>query len=229
MNIVKKLYQKYLQYTIRRKYRNKLVTHKGVIIAKNSTFEGMNSIYENTWFRGSLGLGSYISNNCVISAKIGRFSSIAPYVICNSGVHMYKEPFVSTSPVFYSLQCQAGNETFASRQVIEENRYIEPESKIAICIGNDCWIGERVFFVGGITVGDGAVVLAGAVVTKDVPPFAIVGGVPAKILSYRFDEATIEMIRKTAWWNNDKEWFREHWELMCDLSSYKKFFMSHTL
>lgn len=229
MNIVKRVYFKYLQFSIKLKYRKQLVAYKGVVIAKNSTFEGMNSIYENTWFRGNLGLGSYISNDCVLSANIGRFSSIAPYVICNPGVHMFKEPFVSTSPAFYSLQRQAGNETFATRQVVEENRYIDQESKIAISIGNDCWIGERVFLVGGITINDGAVVLAGAVVTKDVPAYAIVGGVPAKIIGYRYDEKTIKMLCKTAWWENDKKWFSEHWELMCDMHSYKKFFASNSL
>lgn len=58
-------------------------------------------------------------------------------------------------------------------------------------IGSDCWIGTGVFLVGGIVIGNGAVVLAGAVVTKDVPPYAIVGGVPARILRYRYDEETI--------------------------------------
>lgn len=227
MKGIKNLYHRYQQFKIKWKYRRQLVAYKNAVIAINSTFEGMNSIYERTWFRGNMGLGSYISNDCVLSANIGRFTSIAPYVTCNSGIHMYKEPFVSTSPAFYSLQGQAGNKTFATRQVIDENKYIDTDNKIAISIGNDCWIGERVFLVGGVTIGDGAVVLAGAVVTKDVPPYAIVGGVPAKILCYRYNEETVNTLLKTKWWENEEIWFKEHWELMCDMNSFMNYISLH--
>ena len=68
-------------------------------------------------------------------------------------------------------------------------------------IGNDVWIGQGVFVKGGVTIGDGAVVAAHAVVTKDVPPYAIVGGVPAKVIKYRFDEETIRELLDLKWWN----------------------------
>ena len=68
-------------------------------------------------------------------------------------------------------------------------------------IGNDVWIGDNSIILGGVTVGDGAVIAAGSVVTKDVPDYAIVGGAPAKLIRYRFDEEKINKLKKIAWWN----------------------------
>lgn len=70
-------------------------------------------------------------------------------------------------------------------------------------IGHDCWIGANAIVMGGVTIGTGAVVAAGAVVTHDVPPFAIVAGVPARVLRYRFDPATCEAILASKWWEHD--------------------------
>ena len=72
------------------------------------------------------------------------------------------------------------------------------------------WVGNNVTVLAGVTVGDGAVLAAGAVVTKDVPPYAIVGGVPAKVIKCRFDENTIRKLQKLEWWNRDIDWIREH-------------------
>jgi hypothetical protein len=70
-------------------------------------------------------------------------------------------------------------------------------------IGNDVWIGDRVVIMSGVKIGDGAIVAAGAVVTKDVPPYAIVGGVPARVIKYRFDEKTIHRLLDLQWWRYD--------------------------
>lgn len=74
-------------------------------------------------------------------------------------------------------------------------------SKGTTRIGNDVWIGMDALILPGITIGDGAVIGAGAVLTKDVPPYAIVGGNPAKIIRYRFDEKTIDELKIICWWN----------------------------
>ncbi len=74
-----------------------------------------------------------------------------------------------------------------------------PQQK-PVTIGNDVWIGANAVVMGGVTVGDGAVIAAGAVVTHDVPPYAIVGGVPAKVIRYRFSEELIERLLKVRWW-----------------------------
>ena len=73
-------------------------------------------------------------------------------------------------------------------------------------------------------IHDGAVVLANAVVTKDVPSYAIVGGVPAKIVGYRYDEETIIFLNKIKWWNNNPEWFEKNWKLLCDIDKLKGYY-----
>lgn len=70
----------------------------------------------------------------------------------------------------------------------------------AVTIGNDVWIGQNALLRPGITIGNGAVIAAGAVVTKDVPPFAIVGGTPARVIRYRFAPEVIARIEAAAWW-----------------------------
>ena len=186
---------------------------RSCVISDDSFFEGANSLGKRSFFSGSMGYGSYICGDCRIEGTIGRFTSIAYGVRTICGTHPYETPFATTSPMFFSLRKQA-METFASSQLFEE--LLTPPS-----IGNDCWIGERVSIVGGITIGDGAVVLTGAVVVKDVPPYAVVGGVPAKIIKYRYDEPTIGWLLKIKWWNRPLDWLRANSELLCDMEKMK--------
>lgn len=83
-----------------------------------------------------------------------------------------------------------------------------------IVIGNDCWIGREATIMSGVIIGNGAVVAAGSVVTKDVPPYAIVGGNPARIIKYRFDESVIRALLKIQWWNWTSDMLIERKELM---------------
>ncbi|MFV0643348.1 MAG: CatB-related O-acetyltransferase [Sphingomonadaceae bacterium] len=76
-----------------------------------------------------------------------------------------------------------------------------PASKGNIHIGNDVWCGVNALILSGVSIGNGAVIASGAVVTKDVPPYAIVGGNPAKIIRYRFDETTIAALERISWWD----------------------------
>ena len=80
-------------------------------------------------------------------------------------------------------------------------------------IGNDVWIGSKATVFGGVKVGNGAVIAAGAVVTKDVPPYSVVGGVPARLIRYRFEKEEIELFEKYQWWNLQDEVLRENIEL----------------
>lgn len=208
------------------KWRDKCSFSFTDTISMQSTFEGMSKIHKHVRFHGHLGYGSYIGSHSQLSANIGRFTSIAPYVRYNTGTHPYKEPFVSTAPCFFSLNpnhSQNGS-TFATEQLFQEILYSNSEKKVAVTIGSDCWIGEGTFLVGGINIGDGAVVLAHAVVTKDVPPYAIVGGVPAKIIGYRYDEETIRFLLQIKWWNNSPEWFKSHWCLLSNMDEFKKYY-----
>ena len=82
-------------------------------------------------------------------------------------------------------------------------------------IGSDVWIGEFVTVKGGVHIGDGAVVGAGSIVTHDVPPFAIVAGVPAKFIKWRFDEEKIKLLKDIKWWDWDKEKIAQNYEKLC--------------
>lgn len=198
------------------KYRQYAILEKGTYVSLTSSFEGYNKVSLYSYFSGSMGVASYIGRHSRIEGNIGRFSSIGDYVGLNRGKHPVSEPYVSTSPMFYSLRKQNGH-TFAKVQLFEE-------TGDTIEIGNDCWIGERTFLVSGIRIGDGAVVYAGAVVTKDVPPYAIVAGVPARIIKYRYDDETIDFLLKLKWWNFEINWLKENWKMLTDIQSLKNMF-----
>lgn len=195
-------------------YHGQVRFNKSTTIIHGSSFEGSNSLGDNTHFCGSMGYGSYMMQNSRFIGSIGRFTSIGAEFMNVQGVHPTTSPFATTSPMFYSLKKQSMT-TFAERQMFDEMRE-------SIKIGNDCWIGCRVFATGGLTIGDGAVVLSGAVLTKDVPPYAIVGGVPAKVLSFRYDEETIDFLLKHKWWDKPIPWLKENWELLCNIDKLKE-------
>ena len=211
------------RWVLRLKWHGKLQLEQGCDIALQAQFEGMNKIYSHSSFGGILGYGSYIGHHSSLTAKIGRFCSISNHVICNAGIHPFQAPFATTSPCFFSLRKQNGT-TFATQQMLNEIKTTDNEGAFDCEIGNDVWICEGVFINGGIHIADGAVVLAHAVVTKDVPPYAIVGGVPAKIIGYRYDEATIKWLLNVQWWNNPIAWFRAHWSLLCDIDKLKAYY-----
>ncbi len=85
-----------------------------------------------------------------------------------------------------------------------------------IIIGNDVWIGFEAIITQGVTIGDGAIIATRAVVTKDVPPYTIVGGVPAKPIRKRFDDETIAKLQKTAWWNWPAEKIRDRLDMITE-------------
>lgn len=213
-------------YRLRRFVPNDIHIDSTARPSRDCIFEGMNAVHPHVVFKGRLGFGSYIGNSCSLSAEIGRFTSIAPHVHTMSGTHPYSVPYVSTAPCFFSNgapEYQNGS-SFADNVYFEEHRLIDSKRKIAVKIGSDCWIGEGVLIVGGVRIGNGAVVLAGAVVTKDVPEYAIVGGVPARVIKYRYDEETINFLLKIQWWNNEKDWFDKNWKLMLDINELKKYY-----
>ncbi|MEH7172725.1 MULTISPECIES: CatB-related O-acetyltransferase [Priestia] len=139
----------------------------------------------------SIGEYSYLANNVsVINCTIGKYCSIAPNVQIGLGKHPTDR--FSTSPIFYSRN------NFFKYKMVKENTFSEFES---IEIKNDVWVGANAIILDGVKVGNGCIVAAGAVVTKDVPDYAIVAGVPAKIIKYRFNPSMIELFNKVEWWN----------------------------
>lgn len=139
----------------------------------------------------SIGINSKVSN-----AEIGRFTVIARDVYVGVGAH--PTTLLTAHSIFYK-----NNPWGFHPEWVEEIGYDEcPISHI----GNDVWIGTKAIVMDGVSIGDGAIVAAGAVVTKDVPPFAVVGGVPARILKYRFPDDVINRLLEIKWWNMpDKE------------------------
>lgn len=201
-------------FSTKLRYSGLVRFNSSVRIGENSCFEGADSIGDDTYFCGSMGYGSYIMDKSCFIGSIGRFTSIGQEFRNVQGIHPFEEPFATTSPMFYSLRKQT-TKTFADRQLFDEMRG-------PIEIGNDCWIGCRVFASGGLTIGDGAVVLSGAVLTKDVPPYAVVGGVPAKVLRYRYDQETIDFLLETKWWEKPIPWIQEHWEAFSNIEDLKQ-------
>lgn len=90
----------------------------------------------------------------------------------------------------------------------------DAESRGDTVVGNDVWFGRNCTIMPGIKIGDGAVIAASSVVTQDVPPYAVVGGNPAKIIKYRFSQQVIEQLLEIKWWNWDLEQIKEHHSLL---------------
>lgn len=185
-----------------------------------SEYEGGNNICSGVTFDGKIGYGSYIGPNSTLSkTSIGRYCSIAQSVQLAAGRHPSSQ-FVSTHPAFFSTLKQSGF-SYVNEQKFEEYKYADEEKKYLLIIGNDVWIGANVLLLEGITIGDGAIVGAGSVVTKDVPPFSIVAGSPARVIRYRFTEDEIAFLNEFQWWNKDTEWIKNHAELFQDISNFK--------
>lgn len=121
--------------------------------------------------------------NSFPDTKIGKYVSIASNVTL--GLWQHPINLVSTSPVVYN-----NNPQYLDAQIYGKS----------VEVGHDVWIGSGAMVMAGVHIHTGAVVAAGSVVTKDVPPYAIVGGVPAKIIKYRFDEPTRNKLLASEWW-----------------------------
>lgn len=131
--------------------------------------------------------------------KIGKFCSIAcgAKFLFTSGNHSLRSLSTYTFPIFFEEWGLDAKDICSAW-----------DNKGDIVIGSDVWIGYEALILSGVTVGDGAIIGSRAVVTKDVPPYTIVGGVPAKPIRRRFDGAVIERLEKLRWWDWDIETIR---------------------
>lgn len=199
----------------------KCIFHKNTYVGRECIVEGYNLFAENVKIiKSEIGYASYFGKNTeLMNVSVGKYSCIGPEVINVSGKHPISE-YVSIHPAFYSQQMQIGK-TYVNSQKYEEYSYTK--NGFFNEIGNDVWIGARVTLLGGVTIGDGAVIAAGAVVTKDVPSYAIVAGVPAKIIKYRFDDEEISYLESIKWWDKDEKWIEEHADLFEDIKKLKEF------
>ena len=143
----------------------------------------------------SVGAYSFINSSTTVfpNTKIGRYCSIGK--TCEIGAGDHPLDWLSTSVFQYGIGTHFSNHTNDCHQLTRKS--VENTDTI---IGHDVWIGSLSLIKRGVTIGHGAVIAGGAVVAKDVPPYAIVGGVPAKVLKYRFNRRTRAKLLKLEWW-----------------------------
>lgn len=186
--------------------------------------------FNTTVVNSQLGLSVFISSECsVVNTTIQNhsylnrgtkinYTSMGAYCSIGSdvliGVRKHPTDMISTHPSFYANN--KGFETYADQMYCDELPSIQ--------IGNDVWIGSNSTILGNVKIGDGAIVAYGSVVTKDIPPYAIVGGVPAKIIKYRFSEDIINSLLKIRWWDLNDYFFKKHFALMHDPCKFINFY-----
>ena len=210
-------------------YYKQVVFKKGCSLSMSSTCEGKNMIQQGVSIQdSSIGRGTFIGSNSQLhGTSIGRYCSIGPRFNIIVGRHP-THTFVSTHPAFYSTLKQSGF-TYVKEQRYKELHYADEINKRYVVIGHDVWIGADVRIVDGVTIGDGAVIGANSLVLKDVEPYAVVAGNPAKVIRYRFDPDEIELLLKLRWWDQSETWLQEHVEYFRDIKKFYNRFLEQNL
>ena len=157
-----------------------------------------------------IGRYTYLYGTNAVQTEIGAFCSIASGSSIGGGSH--PTDWISSSPVFYK-----GKNVLKTN--FSKNEYEEYKKTT---IGNDVWIGSKCLIKGGVTIGDGAVIGMGSVVTKNVPPYEVWAGNPAKFIKRRFDAETIERIKQTQWWNWDDDKLQKYGVYYNDIHLFLK-------
>ena len=198
MNIIKYLLSKFFK-----KLPGSAIVNS--VFEKPSKCEAQSTVIDSVF-----GKYSYCGYYCtILNTQIGRFVSIADGV--SIGLTDHPTVWVSTSPAFYYGRDSIPKD-LARREFI-------PNKKTTY-IGNDVWIGKNAIILAGVNIGDGSIIGAGAVVTKDVAPYSIVGGVPAMLIKKRFDDSTIDSLLKMKWWNWSREKLLSKSDKMDDIEAF---------
>ncbi|MEG6532049.1 CatB-related O-acetyltransferase [Caldibacillus thermoamylovorans] len=204
-----------IKWLLLKLYKIRFSISRKVIIKTIKVMEG-GEIYSTTLrylyskYHGiEIGLYSYGGcfniNNIPRGTVIGRYCSFARDVFIFNADH--PKSFVTTHPFIYNVNLN----------VVKE----EPIKRTQLSIGHDVWIGQNVIITSKVnSIGTGAIIGAGSVVTHNVPPYAIVAGVPAKVISYRFEKNVIENLLNSNWWENDVSYIRENKESLKNVCTF---------
>ncbi len=179
------------------KLGKKVIIREGCKVQKNVWIDDYTSINENT----------QIDSN---TKYIGKYCSISHGVKIGMGSHPLT--YISTSTIFYEPY----------RGIVNKLLFDEFKDKGYTLIGHDVLIGANSIILAGVKVGDGAVIAAGSIVTKDVPYYGIVGGNPAKLIKYRFNDVIIEKFNSLKWWNFSIDILKENIQYMSNPKEFIK-------
>lgn len=181
---------------------------------KNSTIDKTSKVESGSQIVNStFGRHSFCGYDCqIINCDVGSFTSIANNVVIGGAQHPMD--WVSMSPVFYE-----GKDSVKTKF----SEHIRPDA-LKTKVGNDVWIGQGALIKAGVSVGDGAVVGMGSVVTKNVAPYCIVAGNPARLIKKRFDEDIIDNLFQLKWWNLRDAEIIKYAYLFNNIEEFKKVF-----
>ena len=178
------------------------VVERDAVIAPGAHLGLGTAVYRGAVVGSRVVLGDYSYVNegtLLLSGNVGKFCSISPF--CSIGLQEHPVRYVSTSPLIY------GDNNILNLVPSWEEISAPPR------IGHDVWIGAHVIVLQGVSIGHGAIVAAGAVVTRDVPPYTIVGGIPAEAIKPRFEDAQVQKLLALQWWNWPVEELRRRKDL----------------
>lgn len=174
---------------------------KSINCSKNIKVGKYVQIPKKVFIRENVKIGkyTYLSPNTVIESnvEIGNYCSLAPHVHIGPGEHYMN--YVTTHPILFDPVWRK------KVNLVEKQHYVRTikKTELKTIIGNDVWIGLNVIILRGVKVGNGAVIGAGSIVTKDIPDYAVVAGNPAKIIKYRFNKDIIKKLTDSCWWEDD--------------------------
>lgn len=159
---------------------------KGLCFGKYVTL--YSGVYVNKVCIGDM---TYVAQRSrLFNCAVGKYCSIGPDARIGLGIH--PTTYLSTHPAFYCKIKKAG------MSFVKKDKFVQSKR---VVIGNDVWVGSNVIVYDGINIGNGSIIAANSVVNVDVPPYAICGGVPCKIIKFRFEKNIISTLENLKWWD----------------------------
>jgi acetyltransferase-like isoleucine patch superfamily enzyme len=204
---------------LRKKFPNSVI-YSGATVDPTCVLGEHSVLFQNVaLMNSSLGAYSYVQSGSVVcNAEIGKFCSIASGV--NIGLPQHSISSVSSHPVFYLKN------TPLPKKFSDQDLFSTIKKTV---IGHDVWIGQNAIIMTGLNIATGAVIGAGAVVTRDVPAYAVVGGIPARIIKYRFEEKMRSDLLSTKWWEMPDKLLEKNFLLFQNPLEFVNVFKNNTL